>query len=343
MGLIVALLFGVSIGSFLNVVIWRVPRGQSISDPVWSYCPKCEKRLKGYCSQPISWRYFTVEGITGLLFAGIFARYGWAIDTVFYCLFAAVLLAALYIDLDWFMIPDELSVIGFVLGVGLNIVHYWVEPPAQVWRIGNVHILASICSAVAGALIFHVISFAGCVYYHFNGPDQNAASDKMNLSTRLRAFFCGITQDYLYLGAKYTGVAYILPAARRFVRRVDAMMLEEMNPDHPGAAPKSRDEVADEIENDSEQTGMGQGDAKLAAAIGAMLFLKLSLVAYFLAVLMGGVIGIALIAANRLTGRSAIPFGPYLVIGALLALFIGDPLIAWYQHFAFPGSYGALH
>jgi leader peptidase (prepilin peptidase)/N-methyltransferase len=349
MGLVVALVLGVSIGSFLNVVIWRVPQGQSISNPVWSYCPKCETRLVGwdlvplfsflflgrkcrYCGQPISWRYFTVEAITGIVYSLLFCKFGWTIDTVFYCLFASTLIAAFYIDLDWFFIPDELSVIGFALGIALNVAHYWIEPPAAVWTFGTVRILASLGSGIVGALVFHLISFAGAVYYHHK---IGAESSRMGLGERIFGFWRGVTQDYLYLGAKYSGAAAIIPAARRFVAKMDAEWATTA-PAEDGIEIKTREDVAAEIEADEDQTGMGQGDAKLAAAIGSVLLLKLSLAAYFIAIFLGGVIGVVLICLNKLTGKSAIPFGPYLVVGALLSLFFGDALIHWYQTIAFP-------
>ena len=78
----IAALFGLNVGSFLNVVIWRLPRGGSLSEPTWSYCPRCEHRLGAldlvpvlsflalrarcrYCGSPISWRYPGIELLTG--------------------------------------------------------------------------------------------------------------------------------------------------------------------------------------------------------------------------------------------------------------------------------------
>src|SRR5947199_3832559 len=84
-------LLGASIGSFLNVVVWRLPRGESLVTPP-SHCPKCGKRLKWYdnlpligwlklrgkcrfCGQPISIRYPVIEGVTGLLFTGYYVAF----------------------------------------------------------------------------------------------------------------------------------------------------------------------------------------------------------------------------------------------------------------------------
>src|SRR5579883_523174 len=101
-GLVIALAYGICIGSFLNVVIWRLPRGGSIASPKWSYCPRCEQRLTAmdlipvlsflalrarcrYCKAPISWRYPAIELLTGLLFVAVVWRFGavwW--DSIFY-------------------------------------------------------------------------------------------------------------------------------------------------------------------------------------------------------------------------------------------------------------------
>jgi leader peptidase (prepilin peptidase)/N-methyltransferase len=129
----VALAFGLVIGSFLNVVIHRLPRGESL---VWpgSRCPHCREPiapwhnvpllsylwLRGRCARcgaRISPRYPAVELLTGLLFAAIAWRYGAVPLTPVLCVFAAALVAAAGIDLDHGIIPDEISVGG--LGLAL--------------------------------------------------------------------------------------------------------------------------------------------------------------------------------------------------------------------------------
>src|SRR4051794_20730803 len=84
--------YGAIVGSFLNVCVWRMPRGESLWQPP-SHCPKCNRRLgvldlvpmlsqvflRGRCRtcrEKISWRYFLVELATALIFLGLFYRYG---------------------------------------------------------------------------------------------------------------------------------------------------------------------------------------------------------------------------------------------------------------------------
>src|SRR5437870_197689 len=124
---VTAFLFGVNIGSFLNVVIWRLPLGGSLVEPKYSYCPHCKRRLTAIdlipllsflflgrrcrtCKAPISWRYFTVELLTGLLFFALALQFHQsAPDAVSLMLFAALLVPITFIDLDIFEIPSSLN------------------------------------------------------------------------------------------------------------------------------------------------------------------------------------------------------------------------------------------
>jgi leader peptidase (prepilin peptidase)/N-methyltransferase len=128
-------LLGLVIGSFLNVVIHRLPRGESVVRPP-SQCPGCGRRiapsenvpvlsylwLRGRCrgcGMRISPRYPAIELATGLLFAALVARHGVAPMTPVYLLFAAALVAAAAIDFDHRIIPDRISVGGLVVALVL--------------------------------------------------------------------------------------------------------------------------------------------------------------------------------------------------------------------------------
>ena len=76
--------------------------------------------------------------------------------------------------------------------------------------------------------------------------------------------------------------------------------------------------------------GMGGGDLKLGAMLGAFLGWKAVLVALFVSVVLGGAAAVALLASGRLARKDAIPFGPFLAVGGALALFWGDALVVWY-------------
>lgn len=129
----VALCFGLLVGSFLNVVIHRLPLEQSVVFPA-SHCPACQTPIKPWdnvpvlswlwlrgrcrhCGIAISLRYPAVELLTGLLFVAIAARFGASAWTVLYAVFAAALIAAALIDLDHQIIPDSISLGGLAVAL----------------------------------------------------------------------------------------------------------------------------------------------------------------------------------------------------------------------------------
>ncbi|MBM7613985.1 prepilin peptidase [Alkaliphilus hydrothermalis] len=137
-------LYGMIIGSFLNVCIWRVPRGESIIFPP-SHCPNCNTRLKlydlvpvlsyistggkcRYCFNQISTQYPLVEVANGLLYLLIFHKYGFSIDSLIYCLLGSLLLVIGIVDYYSQIIPNEFIITGFGILLILNIKSYTTEP-----------------------------------------------------------------------------------------------------------------------------------------------------------------------------------------------------------------------
>jgi len=129
----VSLILGLLIGSFLNVVIHRLPRGESVVHPA-SHCPGCNAAIKPWdnvpvlsylwlrgrcrsCGVGISLRYPAVELFTGLVFAAIAWRYGLGLETALWMVFAGGLIVAALVDLDHQIIPDEVSLGGLALGL----------------------------------------------------------------------------------------------------------------------------------------------------------------------------------------------------------------------------------
>ncbi len=123
---------GAAVGSFLNVVIYRVPKGESIVKP-GSHCPSCNTPIKAYHNIPIiSWlmlrgkcascgagfspRYMLVELLTALLFAACWARFGIGAASFVYMAFCAAMVAVVFIDLDHLIIPDAITLPGIVVG-----------------------------------------------------------------------------------------------------------------------------------------------------------------------------------------------------------------------------------
>jgi leader peptidase (prepilin peptidase)/N-methyltransferase len=130
-------LFGLCVGSFLNVVIARLPAGRSIVHP-GSACPQCGSAISWYdnlpllsyamlrarcrnCHTSISWRYPTIEFTCGALFALAYLSFGSSPRLVAALVFLAGLVAITWIDLDHQIIPDVLSLPGIVLGLLLSL------------------------------------------------------------------------------------------------------------------------------------------------------------------------------------------------------------------------------
>ena len=133
---VITILFGLLFGSFLNVCIYRIPRGESIAFPA-SHCPHCQHPIKPYdnvpvfsflllrgkcrsCGAAISWRYPLVEALTGALFGYVVHRYSFTGAALAYLVFTALLIAISFIDLDHLLIPDVLSLPGIALGFGAS-------------------------------------------------------------------------------------------------------------------------------------------------------------------------------------------------------------------------------
>ncbi len=233
-------LLGLLIGSFLNVVIWRVPRGESIVSPP-SHCPGCDAEiaprdnipviswllLRGRCRNcgaNISARYPGVELLTGVLFAAMAARFGLSWELPAYLYLTAIGVALAFIDLDTKRLPNALTLPSYPVMAALLLLPAVVEP---AW------------------------------------PDF------------LRALLGGVALFVFYLVT-----ALIYPA------------------------------------------GMGMGDVKLAGVLGmalGWLGWGVLLVGGFLGFVYGAVVGIGLMIGGRAGRRTAIPFGPFMVAGALTA------------------------
>jgi leader peptidase (prepilin peptidase)/N-methyltransferase len=131
-------IFGAITGSFLNVVIHRLPREESVVFP-GSHCPSCNAPIHWYdniplvswlillgrcrkCRQPISFRYFLVELLTAVTFLVFFTIFGLGWDFFMYTVLACGLIAATFIDIQHRIIPDEISLGGVVAGLVLHLI-----------------------------------------------------------------------------------------------------------------------------------------------------------------------------------------------------------------------------
>lgn len=247
----VAAVFGALIGSFLNVVIWRVPQGMSIVRPP-SACPQCGAPIAWYdnipivsylalrsrcrrCHTHISARYPLIEALTALLFGlvvgGAYLGIYPAVLTPLLLFWAAIAVALTFIDLDHHRLPNVIVYPSYIVTAALLVV-------------------ASIVTGDYGRLLSALIGMVA-------------------------------------LGGFY----FVLAVAR------------------PG--------------------GMGLGDVKLAGALGLLLgWLGWGplIVGGFAAFVFGGVVGVALMAFRRASRKTALPFGPFMLLGAAVGVAAGTTL-----------------
>lgn len=256
-------ILGAAVGSFLNVVIYRLPAGISLVSPP-SRCPRCKHQLgitenvpifgwiwlKGkcrWCRSPISGRYPLIELATALIFMVTFAQFGASWLTVGYWVLLSWLIALAMIDLDTMTLPNPLTQSGLVLGLGWRIISGWQQGLSN----GGIHeLMGGIFAAVLGIWLFEGIVIIGTIA----------------------------------LG----------------------------------------------------QAAMGGGDPKLASMIGAWLGWQNLLLTGFVACILGALVGGGAVAMGWISRRQAIPFGPFLVLGAIFSMFWGPKLIALYMDFFFP-------
>lgn len=179
---IVGFWIGATIGSFLNVVIYRMPRNIALGKPAHSFCPTCKAQLgvsdlvpllswafaKGkcrHCGAPVSSRYFWVELITGTIWAAIWWQYlvaaGDPAKALAYALAGATLVAIIFIDLELYIIPDPINIFLMLVGFGYNAWLYVEKSPmATLWGMPS-----SVAGALVGVGVLWGITFLGRIAF----------------------------------------------------------------------------------------------------------------------------------------------------------------------------------
>jgi leader peptidase (prepilin peptidase) / N-methyltransferase len=174
---IIVFALGASIGSFINVVVYRLPARLSVLWPP-SRCPRCLNQLQAYdnvpvlgwvwlrgrcryCHTKISWRYPVVEALTGIIFLLIFLEFQVSILTISYWAFCSWLLALALIDLDTMTLPNVLTKSGLVLGLCLQMVVGFVSEGTTSGLINQ--LMTGIVGAVIGLWLFDAIALLGSV------------------------------------------------------------------------------------------------------------------------------------------------------------------------------------
>ncbi|MBE9199255.1 MULTISPECIES: A24 family peptidase [unclassified Nodularia (in: cyanobacteria)] len=174
---IIVFALGASIGSFINVVVYRLPAKLSVLWPP-SRCPRCLNQLKAhdnvpvlgwvwlrgrcrYCKTKISIRYPVVEGITGIIFLVVFLVFHVSILTISYWAFCSWLLALSLIDLDTMTLPNALTQSGLVVGICFQMTIGFFSPAGWIGLVN--HLMMAIVGAVLGLWLFDAIAMVGSI------------------------------------------------------------------------------------------------------------------------------------------------------------------------------------
>ncbi len=314
-------LFGAIIGSFLNVCIVRMPQEKSIVFP-GSHCVKCQSPIQWYdnipilsyfvlggkcrqCSASYSVRYPLIELLTAVTFLGFYLAYGLDLRLLAYLVMTCGFIVATFVDFEHRIIPDEISIGGVYAGLVLSFFIVNLHDVSfQMLNIGRVimGIFVGIC-----ALIY-------LVEYFLKREKMDAADVK---------FFSFIGAALLFDLIVHLFIAPSAASWQKHLLSLDASVIGFLV---GGGSIYLMGRLGDVM---FKKESMGGGDIKLLAMIGAFLGWKLAILTFFVAPFFGAVFGII---EKIRTNDTTIPYGPFLVLGALISLFFGDQIISFILH-----------
>ncbi len=343
-------LIGACIGSFLNVVIYRIPRGLSVNKPRRSFCPSCGAPIPWYlnlpiiswvclrgksacCGQPISPRYVLVELACALLF-GFTA---WELDfesipvQVLTCLWMACTLGMLVMDARDMIVHPPLAVIGTLLGFCVAICSPQLVEPAALSPLQG--ITYSFGGILTGFFLFRFIELAGRLAFGrrritFASPQEwqlrQEGEDLLFTVGEHRFLWSQIfTGEHcsLSLGGATLTQCPGQPACLQFTE--DSILL----PDGTKRSLEEFDSLSGTCCSLSQKRdAMGSGDAWIAMSLGALCGWE----GVLFSLVVGSFIAIFLAIIFRVRRGVPMPFGPSLILAAWVWFFFGQQLLTCY-------------
>ncbi len=364
---------GCIVGSFLNVCIYRMPRGESLVSPP-SHCPHCNYSIPWYlnmplvtwlvlrgkcanCRAPISPRYFWVELLTGIAFL---ASWLWAGRqspglALAYCLILSGFIVATFIDLEFYIIPDEITIGGMVVGFLCSLVvpslHRGGDPVVALFSRflskgqqeslnaqGGVNAASSLIQSALGI----GIGF-GLLYLVVRVGKLLFGKQRVELAADSKVVF---TETALVLPDRE------IPFEELFYRKSDTIVFEAKGVElvdrcYPAATVQLSPErllIGEEVLNPEQvpyleavanemilpREAMGFGDVKFMGAIGAFLGWQATVFSLMISSLIGAFVGLLFIALRKQEWSSRIPYGPYIAVAAVTWMFGGHRLLEWW-------------
>lgn len=345
---------GSCVGSFLNVAIYRLPRGLSVNEPRRSFCPTCNKEIPWYrniplvtwlvqggrcaaCRSKIPFRYFAVELVTGLLFLLMWVAFPESPgEALFYMVLMALLVVVVFVDSELMVIPLQVTWLGTVLGVvgGVLVQHH-----LRAEGLGG-GLVASVKGFVAGfgglwlvvmlgKLMFGKkdMVFEEAVDWMLREPEEDD-DEQQELCFVIEGeahgwsdLFCRDSDKLIIEGDGFRVDGRKVKAKTLTILgdRVEVggrtLMIEEM---------RSLDGRARKVTIPRE--AMGMGDVYLMGMLGACLGWQSVLFTVFAACLFSIVLAIL----GRIGFGQRLPFGPSLAFGGFCWIFWGWQVWDWY-------------
>lgn len=214
---IFAFLFGATVGSFLNVCIYRLPKSESVVFPA-SHCPRCDSSIRWYdnlpilsylilkgkcrrCGEPISVQYPLVEFLNAVLTLFIFLKYGPTLSFLVLFLFCSALVVITFIDLEHQIIPDSITLPGILIGFAVS---FFIPSPG--WR-------NSLIGIVAGGGSLLLVAYG----YHLVTKKDGMGGGDIKLLAMMGAFFGWIAVPFIIFVASLAGsvIGVTLMVARK--------------------------------------------------------------------------------------------------------------------------------
>ena len=337
--------FGAMTGSFLNVCIYRMPRGESVVSPP-SHCPHCHYRIPPFlniplitwlylrakcanCRAPISVRYFLIELLTAILFMACWWQAGHVsvLLALAYCLVMAGLIVATFIDLEHFIIPDEITIGGIAAGFVMSML------------VPALHGTSSASAALKQSLLGILVG-GGLIYGILRAGKLLFGKQKIELAPGTRIVFTETSlklpdeeipfEDLFYRDSDFIALeaTRIELADRCYPKASVRLTPTDLQIGDDAFKPEDvshLEALADRIVLPRE--AMGFGDVKFMAAIGAFLGWPAVLFSLMMSSIIGALIGLGLIAAKKQEWSSRLPYGPYIALAAILWIFGGPQLM----------------
>ena len=357
-----AFVLGAAVGSFLNVCIHRLPRELSVNRPRRSFCPNCKKEipwsqnlplvswlaLRGRCANcgsRIAFRYFGVELITALIFLSVWRVFPWQV-AIAYWVFVSVLIVATFVDLEHFIIPDQVTLGGTVAGA----IASFLVPELMNADSRLAAIIRSLLAAALGYVILWIVLEAGKIAF-------GKKRIQLDAPTPFQWIRRGDDADFIVGGEQSLWSEYFAREKDRLLLHCDEAKID--NPEIVGAregvrsrelgevilefhynrvAVGSEEILLDQVDQISgvaraleiPREAMGRGDLKFLAAIGAFTGWRAVLFSIFAGSVLGSLVGLLTLVLGKRVWSAKLPFGPYLAVGALIWIFFGNAFVRWY-------------